>query len=118
MKYLLSPHPREVRIWSDLVTADHKVQSENCESRKNHRYAIMVQDLATQWVQSYPWQNKNFAGNTKKLAKVLGARCKVKVVDTHDSALAKLVKISLGIIARLHHTDRRLMILLIEQCAE
>ena len=31
---------------------------------------------------------------------------------------AKLVKISLGIIARLHHTDRRLMVLPKEQCAE
>ena len=32
--------------------------------------------------------------------------------------LAKLVKISPGIIARLHHTDRRLMVLRKEQCAE
>ena len=31
---------------------------------------------------------------------------------------AKLVKISLGIIARLHHTDQRQMGLLKEQCAE
>ena len=31
---------------------------------------------------------------------------------------AKLVKISPGIIARLHHTDRRLMVLPKEQCAE
>ena len=30
---------------------------------------------------------------------------------------AKLVKISPGIIARLHHTDRRLMVLQKEQCA-
>ena len=31
---------------------------------------------------------------------------------------AKLVKIFPGIIARLHHTDRRLMVLRKEQCAE
>ena len=31
---------------------------------------------------------------------------------------SKLVKISPGIIARLHHTDRRLMVLRKEQCAE
>ena len=30
----------------DLITADHKVLSNNCESRNNHRYAIVVQDLA------------------------------------------------------------------------
>ena len=34
--------------FGDLITADHKVLSDNCESRKNHRYAIVVQDLATQ----------------------------------------------------------------------
>ena len=58
----------------DLITADHKVLSENCESRNNHRYAVVVQDLATQWIQSYPCKNKNFIGNPEKLAKVLGAR--------------------------------------------
>ena len=42
----------------DLITADHKVLSENCESRKNHRYAFVVQDLATQWIQSYPCKIK------------------------------------------------------------
>ena len=37
-----------------LITADHKVLSDNCESRNNHRYAVVVQDLATQWNQAYP----------------------------------------------------------------
>ena len=30
--------------FGDLKTADHKVFSDNCESRNNHRYAIVVQD--------------------------------------------------------------------------
>ena len=34
--------------FGDLITADHKVPSDNCESRDNHRYAVVVQDLATQ----------------------------------------------------------------------
>ena len=51
-------------------------------------------------------QNKNFTRNPEKLAKVPGAREE------------NPVKISPGIIARLHHTDRRLMVLLKEQCAE
>ena len=34
--------------FGDLVTADHKVLSEGCESRNNHRYAVVEQDLATQ----------------------------------------------------------------------
>ena len=60
--------------FGDLITADHKVLSDSCESRNNHRYAIVVQDLATQWIQAYPCKNKNFTGNTEKLAKVLAAR--------------------------------------------
>ena len=59
--------------FGDLITADHKVLSEGCESRNNHRYAVVVQDLATQWLQSYSVQNRNFSGNTTELAKVLGA---------------------------------------------
>ena len=34
-----------------LITADHKVLSEESESRHNHRYAVVVQDLATQCIQ-------------------------------------------------------------------
>ena len=34
----------------DLITADHKTLSEFCEPRNNHRYAVLVQDLATQWI--------------------------------------------------------------------
>ena len=44
--------------FGDLITADHKVLSDNCESRNNHRYAVVVQDLATQWIQSYPCKTK------------------------------------------------------------
>ena len=48
--------PRE-EIFGDLITADHKVLSEGCESRNNHRYAVVVHDLATQWIQSHlHWQ--------------------------------------------------------------
>ena len=34
--------------FGDLIKADHKVLSEGCESRNNHRYAVLVQDLSTQ----------------------------------------------------------------------
>ena len=44
--------------FGDLITADHKVLSEGCESRNNHRCAVVVQDLATQWIQSYPCKTK------------------------------------------------------------
>ena len=47
--------------FGDLTTADHKVLSENCESRNNHRFAIVVQDLATQCVRTTP-QMTRFRG--------------------------------------------------------
>ena len=46
--------------FGDLITADRKVLSESCESRNNHRYAVVEQDLATQWIQSYPCKTKTF----------------------------------------------------------
>ena len=44
--------------FGDLITADHKVLSDNCESGNNHRYAVVVQDLATQWIQAHPCKTK------------------------------------------------------------
>ena len=61
------------KFWGDLITVDHKIVSEGCESRNNHRYAIVVQDLATQMDPVVSVQNNNFSGNRKELAKVLGA---------------------------------------------
>ena len=55
----------------DLITAGHKVLSEGCESRNNHRYVVVGQGHPMD--PSVSVQNKNFSGNSKKLAKVLGA---------------------------------------------
>ena len=63
-------------------------------------------------------QDKNFSGNTKELAKVLGTRGSLKSFTlTIRWNLAKLVKIFSGIIARQHHTDRKQMGLLRQQYA-
>ena len=59
--------------FGDLITADHKVLNESCESRNNHRYAIVVQDLGHPLDPVVSVQNKKFSGNTKELAKVVGA---------------------------------------------
>ena len=64
--------PRAENV-GDLVTADRKILSEESKSRNNHRYAVVVQDVATQWIHSYPCKTKNFSGNGEELAKVLGA---------------------------------------------
>ena len=65
-------------------------------------------------------KKQNFTRNPEKLAKIpwnpRGNQKSFILTIPWDSA--KLVKISPGIIARLHHTDRRLMVLRNEQCAE
>ena len=57
--------------FGDLITADHKVLSEGRESRNNHRYAIVVQDVATQWIQSYPCKIKTSVETHRSLQKFL-----------------------------------------------
>ena len=72
-------------IFGDLITADHKVLSEGCESRHNHRYAVVVQDLATQWLQSYPCKTKTSQETQKSLIKFLEPTRKPKVIFTDNS---------------------------------
>ena len=69
----------------DLSTADHKVLREGCESRKNHRYAVVVQDLATQWLQSFPCSTKTSQETQKSPQKFLESRRKPKVIYTGGS---------------------------------
>ena len=69
----------------DLITADHKVLSENCESRNNHRHAIVVQDSATQWIQSYPCKTKTSPETQRSLQKFLEPERKPKFIYTDNS---------------------------------
>ena len=71
--------------FGDLITADHKVLSDNCESRNNHRYAIVVQDLATQWIQSSPCKTKTSQETQRSLQKFLEPNRKPKVTYTDNS---------------------------------
>ena len=106
-------------IFGGLTTGDHKVLSENCESRNNHRCAIVVQDLATQWIQSYPCKTKTSQetqGACKSSWSRIGSLKSFTLTIPWN--VAKLVKIFPGIIVRQHHTDRKQMGLLKEQCAE
>ena len=68
----------------DLITADHKVINEGCESRDNHWYAVVVQDLATRWIQSYLCKTKS-ARETENLVKFLKPSQAPKVVYTDSS---------------------------------
>ena len=76
--------PRAVNF-GDLITGDHKVLSDNCESRNNHRYAVVVQDLATQWIQAYPCKNKTSQETQRSLQKFLEPERKPKVIYTDNS---------------------------------
>ena len=68
--------------FGDLITADHTVLSDNCESRNNHRYTVMVQDLATQWIQTYPCRDLTSQETQRKLQKLLEPEKKPKVIYT------------------------------------
>ena len=72
-------------IFGDLKTADHKVLCGECESRNNHRYAVVVQDLATQWIQSYPSKTKACQETEKSLKKFLEPTKKPEVIYTDNS---------------------------------
>ena len=71
--------------FGDLITADHNVLSDNCESRNNHRYAVVVQDLATQWIQAYPCRTKTSQETYGSFQKFLEPHRKPKVIYTDNS---------------------------------
>ena len=85
--------PRAARF-GDLITADHKVLNGRSDSRNNHRYAVVVQDLATQWTQSHPCKTKTSQETQRGLQKFLEPTRQPKVIYTDNSlALANPVKI-------------------------
>ena len=68
-----------------MITADHKVLSEESESRNNHRYAVVVQDLATRWIQSYPCKSTSSHKTQMNLMKFLEPTRKTNVIFTDNS---------------------------------
>ena len=69
----------------DLITADHKIVTDGCKSRNSHRFAVVVQDLATQWILSYPCETKNSQETERSLQKFLEPNRKPKVIYTYNS---------------------------------
>ena len=88
------------QIFGYLISAHHKVLNEEGESRNNHRYAVVVQDLATQWIQSNPC---NFTRNKRACKSSWSRRGNQKSFTlTIPWHLAKPVKTYPGIIVRRH----------------
>ena len=67
------------------MTADHNVLDVEGESRNNHRYAVVVQGLATQWIQSYPCKTKTSQEMEKSVRKFLEPSQRPKVICTDTS---------------------------------
>ena len=76
--------PREENF-GDLITADNKVLSKGCESRHNHQYAVVVQDLAAQWIPSYPCKTKTSEETQKSPQEFVEPTRKPKVIYTDNS---------------------------------
>ena len=96
-----------------------KVLNEGGESQNNHRYSVVVQDLATQWIQSYPSKAKTSQETERSLRKFLDPREKQKVIYTVNSLeLANLVKTLSWNNLTSTPIDVRRMTLLKEQFAE
>ena len=66
--------------FGDLIKEDHTVLSEESESRNNHRFAVVAQDLATQWIQSYLCKTESSQETQKNLMKFLEPTRKPKVI--------------------------------------
>ena len=71
--------------FGDLITADHNILSDNFESRNNHRHPVVVQDLATQWIQAYPCKNETSQETQRSLQKFLEPDRNPKVIYTDNS---------------------------------
>ena len=70
----------------DLITADHKILSEwKWIAETMHRYAVVVQDLATQWIQAYPCKTKTSQETQRSLQKFLEPDRKPKAIYTDNS---------------------------------
>ena len=67
--------------YGDLITAEHNVLNEGRESRNNHRYAVVVQVLATQW---NPCQTKTSQETEMNLRKFQKPSQKPKVIHTYN----------------------------------
>ena len=77
-------HIRRATKFGEVITADHKVFKEEGESRSNHRYVNVVQDLATHRILGYPCKTQTFARNSKEITKIQHHE-KPKVVYTDSS---------------------------------
>ena len=88
--------------FGDLITADHKILKDNCDSRNIHRYAVEVKDLPTQWIQACPCKNKTSQETQRCLQKILEPEKKPKVIYTDNSLESGKACEDLSLLEPLH----------------
>ena len=71
--------------FGDWITADHKVLNQGGDSRNNHRYSVMVRDLATQWIQSGSCKTKTSQETERSHRKFLKPSEKPRIIHTDNS---------------------------------
>ena len=69
----------------ELRTADHKVVNEDHASRMQHKYAVVVQVLATQWNQYYPCKTKISSRDDEKPSKLHTPRINPRSIYADNS---------------------------------
>ena len=69
----------------DLITADHKIFSGRNWVAKQSSIRLVVQDLASQWLQSYPCKTRTSQETQKSRMKFLEPTRKPKVICTDNS---------------------------------
>ena len=84
-----------------------KILREGCESRNNHRYAVAVQVLATQWDPCQTKTSQETEKNTRKFTETVCRRNQKLFTHTISCNLASVVKNDHGIIERLQVIDQR-----------
>ena len=91
-----------VQKYEDLIMIDHKVVQEENESRNNSQFAVVFQDLFTQWIQSNLSWTKTVCETERMFffPKFLESTRESKVRYTHNSLLEEHWKI-------YHHTSTR-----------
>ena len=103
----------------DLITADHKILSEGCESSNNHRYAMVCTRFGNSVVAIIPVWTKTSQETQKSPMKFLERHGNQKSFTlTIPWNLASLARNEPGIIVRQHRTNQKQMGLQKEQCAE
>ena len=93
--------------FGDMITTDHKVLNEDQVWQIHQTYAVVVQDLATQWIQSYPCKTKSAQETPRRLRKNLIPRRKNPrpILTANTLFFVKLAKSWIGIMRDLRCAD-------------